>query len=56
MTASETALAEELGIGRQAVYAGLRSGTIQSIRTGKRFNLPKSAIEDWLKNARVSER
>jgi excisionase family DNA binding protein len=49
------ALAEELGIGRQAVYAGLRSGTIPSIRMGKRFILPKSAIQEWLKNARGSE-
>jgi excisionase family DNA binding protein len=47
-------LAADLGIGRQAAYAGLRSGTIPSIRIGKRFILPKSAIQEWLKNAHRS--
>ena len=42
-------LAEKLGVGRGAVYEGLRNGTIPSIRLGKRFIIPKSAIEEWLK-------
>jgi excisionase family DNA binding protein len=44
-------LAAELGISRQSVYVGLRNGTIPSIRLGKRFILPRSAIADWLKSA-----
>jgi excisionase family DNA binding protein len=44
-------LAAELGISRQSVYVGLRNGTIPSIRLGKRFILPRSAIADWLKRA-----
>jgi len=48
---SVDALAEELGIGRQTAYAGLRDGSIPSIRIGKRFVVPKSAIAEWLKSA-----
>lgn len=44
-------LAITLGVGRQAVYRGLREGTIPSIRVGKRFIIPKSAIQEWLANA-----
>lgn len=44
-------LAKKLNVGRQAVYEGLRNGTIPSIRLGKRFVIPKSAIEAWLKTA-----
>jgi excisionase family DNA binding protein len=51
---SVNALAAELGIGRQAAYAGLRDGTIPSIRIGRRFVVPKVAIQEWLKNARRS--
>jgi excisionase family DNA binding protein len=46
--ASVDELAEYIGIGRQAAYVGLRGGTIPSIRVGKRFVLPRIAIEKWL--------
>lgn len=44
-------LAEMLGIGRTAVYKGLRDGTIPSIRFGNRYVIPKVAIVEWLKKA-----
>jgi excisionase family DNA binding protein len=40
-------LARELGVSRTAIYAGLRAGTIRSIRLGKRFILPRAAIARW---------
>jgi len=48
--ASVDALAEELGISRPSAYAGLRSGTIPSIRIGKRYILPRVAIQEWLRS------
>lgn len=48
---SVDALAKELGISRQAAYTGLRNKTIPHIRIGKRFVIPRSAIEDWLRSA-----
>jgi excisionase family DNA binding protein len=48
---SVDALAKELGISRQTAYVNLNNGTIPSIRLGKRFILPKSAIQSWLQNA-----
>jgi excisionase family DNA binding protein len=42
-------LAELLGVGRTAIYKGLRDGTIPSIRFGKRFIIPKAGIAEWLK-------
>jgi excisionase family DNA binding protein len=44
-------LARELGLSRQSVYVHLRNGKIPSIRLNKRFIIPRSAIEDWLKSA-----
>jgi len=44
-------LARELGVGRMAIYEGLRAGKIPSIRLGKRFILPRAAIEKWLLSA-----
>jgi excisionase family DNA binding protein len=44
-------LAKEIGISRHAAYAGLHSGTIPSIRLGKRFILPRAAIAEWLRTA-----
>jgi excisionase family DNA binding protein len=51
--ASVDELARELGIGRQAAYAGLRDGSIPSIRLNGRgrFILPRAAIQEWLKTA-----
>jgi len=43
--------AREIGISRQAAYAGLRRGEIPHIRLGKRFILPKTAIAEWLRTA-----
>jgi excisionase family DNA binding protein len=43
--------AKQIGISRQAAYAGLRRGEIPHIRLGKRFILPKTAIAEWLRNA-----
>jgi len=45
------ALAADLGISRQSAYAGLRNGDIPSIRLGKRFILPRAAIQEWLRTA-----
>jgi excisionase family DNA binding protein len=42
-------LARELGISRALAYAGLRDGTIPSIRLAKRFIIPRAAISDWLR-------
>lgn len=44
-------LARELGVSRGAAYAGLKNGHIPSIRIGKRFIIPRVAIQDWLRNA-----
>jgi len=48
---SVDALAKELGISRQAAYTGLRDKKIPHIRIGKRFVIPRSAIEEWLRSA-----
>ncbi len=44
-------LAQELGISRQKAYTELRAGTIPSIRLGRRFVIPRSAVADWLRRA-----
>lgn len=44
-------LAGMLGVSRQGVYVGLRAGNIPSIRLGKRFVIPRAAIEQWLQTA-----
>lgn len=44
-------LARELGISRASAYEGLRSGAIPHLRLNKRYILPRSAIQAWLKNA-----
>ncbi len=43
-------LAKMLSVSRQTVYKGLRDGTIPSIRLGRRFVIPKAAIEKWLES------
>ncbi len=48
---SVDALADELGISRKSTYDGLRRGDIPSIRLGKRFILPRAAIQEWLRTA-----
>ena len=44
-------LASAIGLSRAATYAALRQGTIPSIRVGKRFILPRVAIQAWLDGA-----
>ncbi len=48
---SVESLATYLGVSRQVAYAGLRTGTIPSIRLGKRYIIPRAAIHDWLRRA-----
>lgn len=43
-------LAKHLNIGRTAAYAGLRNGRIPSIRVGRKFVIPRAAIQRWLEN------
>lgn len=49
-------LQEILGIGRNMAYSLLQSGTIVGIRIGrKKWRIPKTAILDFLKNAKISK-
>ena len=49
--ASVNELAGELQISRKSTYDGLNNGTIPHIRIGRRFLIPRSAIQEWLKTA-----
>ena len=46
MTPAEAAQA--LGIGRNSIYALLRSGELRSIRVGKLIKIPRTALEEYL--------
>ena len=46
MTPAE--VARLLGIGRNSVYALLRSGALRSIRVGKLLKIPRAALEEYL--------
>lgn len=49
-------LQEILGIGRNMAYMMLQSGQIAGIRIGrKKWRIPKTAVLDFLKNARISK-
>jgi excisionase family DNA binding protein len=48
---SVPALAKELGIVLNAVYEGLKNGSIPSIRVSKKYIIPRSAIQEWLRTA-----
>lgn len=37
-----------LGLGRNSIYELIRSGTLRSIRVGRKILVPKSAIEEFL--------
>ena len=37
-----------LGVGRNGVYDLIRSGTLRSIRVGRKILIPLSAIEEFL--------
>ena len=41
-------VAQLLGIGRNSIYALLRSGSLRSIRGGKLFKIPRAALEEYL--------
>lgn len=41
-------VAHLLGIGRNSVYALLRSGALRSIRVGKLYKIPRAALEEYL--------
>lgn len=44
-------LMELLGVGRPTVYALLRQGKIPSIRSGKKFVVPRAAFHRVMENA-----
>lgn len=44
-------LAAILGIGRNAAYALVKSGTIRSIRIGKTIKIPGTALLEYLDRA-----
>ena len=44
-------LMEVLPLGRTVIYRELKAGRIPSIRLGKRFVIPKAAIQKWLESA-----
>ena len=44
-------LAEMTGLGIATIYKGLRNGTIPSVKVGKRYVIPRAAIEKWLESA-----
>lgn len=46
LTVAETA--EYIGIGLNKVYQLVNDKTIPSIRIGKRFIIPKIALDEWL--------
>jgi excisionase family DNA binding protein len=43
-------LGQILGLGRGATYAALRKAVIPSIRIGRRFVIPKPAVDEWLRS------
>lgn len=47
MTVEE--VSKVLRIGRSNTYALVRSGQIRSVRVGRIYRVPKSAVEDYLK-------
>lgn len=48
---SVDSLAEYIGMSRRRTYDFLNNGTIPAIRMGKRFVIPRTAIEKWLQSA-----
>ena len=41
-------LAEMLSIGRNTAYELVRSGKIHSVKIGRTYRIPRSAVEDYL--------
>lgn len=48
MTPAEAAQA--LGIGKNSIYALLRSGALKSLRVGRLIKITRSALEEYLQN------
>lgn len=48
-------LASYLGISRQGAYSALRRGEIPHIRLGRRFVIPRAAVDEWLRAAGKQE-
>lgn len=48
---SVAALAREIGLSERSTRSALRRGDIPHIRVGRRFILPKAAIDEWLRSA-----
>lgn len=48
LTLSPTELAHALGIGRARVYRALKRGIIPSLRAGKKFRIPRRALDELL--------
>lgn len=44
-------LARLLAIGRNTAYLLVRSGKIRSIKVGRRYLIPKTAVEEYLNTA-----
>lgn len=40
-----------LGIGKSSAYELVRSGTIRNLRVGKKYLIPKAAVEEYLDSA-----
>lgn len=51
LTLTVDEVAEQLGVGRNHAYAGVRSGEIPAIRVGKRWLVPKAALARLLEDA-----
>lgn len=45
-------LAVILAIGRNSAYELVRSGKIRSVKVGRTYRIPKSAVEEYLNTAR----
>jgi excisionase family DNA binding protein len=48
---SVAALAADIGLSERSTRSALRRGEIPHIRVGRRFILPKAAIDEWLRSA-----
>ncbi len=53
LTVRETA--RILGIGRNSAYEAVRTGTIPSLRIGKRIIVPRAVVERMLSGAATGE-
>ena len=49
-TFSVVEVSQVLGIGRARIYRALKAGTIPSLRSGKKFRVPRRAVEELLED------